>query len=429
MKYLIILFALLFQYWDDTDVVREMKAHIGEITLAQNEGRAPGSEGEKAVASYVYETLKAKGVDMLTGPDGDIFGLNTETGDTLVSRNVMGMLQGYDATLRDRYIVVAARMDNIGSNILTVNGIQQQQIYHGANGNASGLAVMMEVAGQSARNSLLFKRSVIFLALGSSTSSFAGAWHFLHQTFQKDASRIDAMVNLDILGQGADTGLLAFTAGNEDLNLLISNLSSSLQPIKPTLIPAEPYPSDHQIFYAQEIPSVLFTTGRYPEHNTVRDTPSILDYDLMEREVEYIYNFLVSLSGCREGMPAFHNDTKVEEESDGRTMSWADCDVPPSFLGNINPAYFLERWVYQYLKYPKSCIKDGIQGRVLVTFTIEKDGTVQDVHVTRSVDPELDEAAIKVVEASPKWKAARRNGQKVACTMTIPVEFRLKKRK
>lgn len=429
MKYLFILFALLFQYWDDTDIVRDMKAHVAEITLAQNEGRSPGSEGEKAVASYVYETLKSKGIDMLTGSDGDIFGLNTDKGDTLVSRNVMGMIQGYDATLKDRYIVVAARMDNIGSNVLTVDGVERLQIYHGANGNASGLAVMMEVAGQSARNSLLFKRSVIFLGLGSSTSSFAGAWHFLNQTFQKDASRIDAMINLDILGQGGDTGLMAFTAGNEDLNLLISNLSSSLQPIKPVMIPTEPYPSDHQIFYAQEIPSVLFTTGRYPEHNTVRDTPSILDYDLMEREVEYIFNFLTSLCNCREGMPAFHNSAPVEETSDGKVMSWADCDVPPAFLGNINPAYFLEKWVYQYLKYPKASIRDGIQGRVLVTFTIEKDGNVRDVHVTRSIDPELDEAAIKVVEASPKWKPARMNGQKVACTMTIPVEFRLKKRK
>lgn len=429
MRLLFLLITLLFQYWDDSDIVKDMKAHVAEITLAQNEGRAPGSDGEKAVASYVYETLKAKGVDMLTGPEGDIFGLNTEKGDTLVSRNVIGMIQGYDATLRDRYIVVAARMDNIGSNILTVNGEQHLQIYHGANGNASGLAVMMEVAGQSARNSLIFKRSVIFIGLGSSTCGFAGAWHFLHHTFQKDAGLIDAMVDMDILGQGADKGMLAFTGGNEDLNLLLSNLSSSLQPIKPSLIPTEPYPSDMQVFYAEEIPSILFTTGRYPEHNTPRDTPSILDYDLMEREVEYIYNFLVSLSGCREGMPAFHNVPKAEEQTDGKIMSWADCDVPPAFLGNINPAYFLEKWVYQYLKYPQASVRDGIQGRVLVTFTIDKDGSVKDVHVSRGVDPELDEAAIKVVEASPKWKAARMNGQKVACTMTIPVEFRLKKRK
>lgn len=429
MKYLIVLLALLLQYWDDTDAVREMKKHVAEITLVQNEGRAPGSDGEKYVASYVYETLRGKGIDMLSGPDGDIFGLNTDKGDTLVSRNVIGMIQGYDTALRDRYIVLAARMDNIGSNTLTVDGVSRQQIYHGANGNASGLAVMMEVAALAARNSLMLGRSVIFLALGSSTAGFAGAWHFLNHSFQKDAGRIDAMVNLDILGQGADSGMLAFTAGNEDLNLLIRNLSSSLQPIKPALIPTEPYPSDHQIFYAQEIPSVLFTTGRYPEHNTTRDTPAILDYDLMEREVEYIFNFLVSLSCCKEGTPAFHNTPQAVEETDGKIMSWADCDVPPAFLGNINPAYFLEKWVYQYLKYPKASIRDGIQGRVLVTFTIEKDGKVSDVHVTRGVDPELDEAAIKVIEASPKWKAARMNGQKVACTMTIPVEFRLKKKK
>lgn len=428
MHFLLIITALLFQYWDDSEAVRALKSHVEEITAPANEGRAPGSEGEKAVATYIAECFEVRGLDVLSGTSGDVFGIGSETGDTIVSRNVMAYVEGYDKELKGHFIVVGARMDNMGKLSVTINGEPSFQIYPGANGNASGLAVMLELAGQVARNRLMFKRSVVFVAFGSSTRSFAGAWHFLHHTFGKDASNIDAMVNLDILGYNRD-GLMAFTAGNEDLNHIIAGVSSSMMPIRPSLIPTEPYPSDQQVFYDGQIPSVTFTTGRYPEHNTVRDQSSILDWSLMEREVEYLYNFLLALSACPEGTPSFYNSEKVDENSGDGPLSWSDCDVPPAFLGNINPAFFLEKWVYHYLKYPEACIRDGVQGRVMVEFTIGADGTVSDVHVARSVDPELDDAAIKVVAASPKWRPARMNGHKVACRMTIPVEFRLKKRK
>lgn len=428
MKLFLLVFALLFQYWDDSDAVKAMKAHVAEITLSQNEGRAPGSEGEKAVASYVSSVFVDKGLDLLSGSEGDVFGIDSGQGDTLVSRNVIAYLPGYDAVLRKHYIVVGARMDNLGTNELSVDGVKTTQIFPGANGNASGLAVLMELAGQAARNSMMFKRSIVFVAFGSSTKSFAGAWHFLHQTFGKDMKNIDAMVNLDMLGCCKDD-VMAFTAGNEDLNHILANLSSSLQPVKPVIIPTEPYPSDHQVFYAAEIPSVMFTTGRYPEHNTLRDAPSILDFDLMEKETEYLYNFIYALSDCPEGTPSFYNIADTPEKGNDTMLSWAECDIPPAFLGNVNPAFFLEKWVYQYLKYPEACIRDGVQGRVMVDFVIGKDGSVSNVSISRSVDPELDAAALKVVEASPKWKPARMKGQKVACRMTIPVEFRLKKRK
>ena len=89
----------------------------------------------------------------------------------------------------------------------------------------------------------------------------------------------------------------------------------------------------------------------------------------------------------------------------------------------------VEKGVYQYLKYPESAVRNGIQGRVMVEFVIGKDGNVTDVRVVKGVSEELDAEAIKVVSASPKWKPAKVNGNKVRSSMTIPVEFRLEKRR
>lgn len=428
MKFLLLILPLMLQYWEESASVKSMRFHVEEICLAQNEGRAAGSDGEKAVADYVREVFVKNGTDVISGADGDVFGVLGPQGDTLRSRNVVSFVQGYDKTLKDRFIVVGARMDGMGSNILTVDGRQVERIYSGANGNASGLAMLMELSSMLSVHSIMLKRSVVFVAFGSSSKSFAGAWHFLHQTFGKDAANIDAFVNLDMLGVDND-GMMAFTSGNQDLNFMINALSSSLQPIKPKVIASEPYPSDHQVFYAAEIPSVMFTSGRYAEHNTVKDTPGILDFEFMEREKEYIYNFILELANAAEGMPSFHTTDRSSKTETSGVLSWSECDVPPMFLNNPNPSVFLEKWVYPYLKYPQHCIEEGIQGRVMVEFTIQTDGRLTDAHVTRSVDPELDEAALKVINASPKWRPARLKGKKVASSMTIPVEFRLKRKK
>lgn len=427
-----VLIALLqgsLGYWEDSEAVKSLKGHISEITLAQNEGRAPGSEGEKAAAAYLYESLSSKGIDMLFGPSGDKFGVIAPSGDTLQSCNVVGMIPGYDPELKDHYIVIGARMDNLGTHQMTIDGQKVRQVYTGANGNASGMALMIELGGMLSVNSMMLRRSVLLVGFGASTSSFAGSWHFLKQSFEKDAANIDAMINLDMLGVGRN-GLIAFTSGNDDMNLLVNKINISGVPLKAVFSNVEPYPSDHQVFYAAEKPSVFFTGGRYSEHNTPKDTQSILDYEYMEQVLEYLYNFSVALVNVPPGYPSFHKVVASSDHKGFDAIPWSDCDVPPAFSNNYDPSYFLQKWVYTYIKYPEDCIKEGSQGRVMISFVITKEGKLVDAKVIRSSgDPRLDDEALKVVEISPKWKAARVKGQKVACSITIPVEFKLRRRR
>lgn len=411
---------------NDSETVASLKSHVRYLSSAMLEGRKAGSEGEKLAAEYVTDVLKSYGVDVLTPAAGEVFGVKQESGDTLTSRNVIGFVHGYDKKLRDRYIVVGARLDNLGSMTMTVDGSPVEKIYYGANGNATGLAMMLELARLVQTNDVVFRRSVLFVAFGASNETFAGSWYFLNRSFA-DSENIDAMINLDMLGTGYN-GFYAYTSSNADMNALLTGLTADLQPILPEVTSMEPYPSDHRAFYSKEIPSVLFTTGRYPEHNTEKDTQAIIDYDIMEREQEYIYNFTLALANTNSEM-AFHRD---EVQGRGPTyddvVPFYDCDQRPIFLHSSDPKVFLDKWVYQYLKYPAAAIRDGIQGRVMVDFIIEKDGRVTDVRVVKGVSEELDAEAIKVVSASPKWKPGRLNGNKVRVSLTIPVEFKLEKK-
>ena len=410
----------------DGETVSSLKAHVRELSASHLEGRKAGSEGEKAAAEYVTEVLKSYGVDVISPADGDVFGLKTESGDTLTSRNVTAFVQGYDKNLRNQYIVVGARLDNLGTMTVTVDGKTVEKVYCGANGNASGLAVFMELARMVQTNSIMFRRSVLFVAFGASMESFAGSWYFLNRSFS-DSDKIDAMVNLDMLGTGYN-GFYAYTASNMDLNSMIRTLTGELQPILPEIVSNEVYPSDHRAFYDKEIPAVHFTTGRYPERNTDRDTQSIIDYDNMERELEYIYNFTLALANTSYA-PAFRSDSSASKTSAQENVTaYNDCDQKPMFLNSQDPRKFLKEWVYQYLKYPERALRDGTQGRVQVDFIIEKDGSVTNVKVSKGVSEELDAEAVKVVSASPKWKAGRVDGEKVRTAITIPVEFRLEKK-
>ena len=409
----------------DSEIVAAMKGHVRELSAASVEGRKAGSEGESTAAEYVRSMFLEYGIDVISPEGGDIFGLRTEAGDTLTSRNVVGFVQGYDKNLRDKYIVVGARLDNLGSMTMTVDGRPVERVYYGANGNASGLAMMLELARMVQTNSILFRRSVLFVAFGASAHTYAGAWYFLNRSFG-DADRIDAMINLDMVGTGYN-GFYAYTSSNPDLNAILRMQAAELQPILPSLTAEEPYPSDHRAFYSKEVPSVMFTTGRYPEHNTDKDTQGIIDFETMERELEYVFNYTVALANTGM-MLSFKASQQTLPEGSNDVVSFYDCDLRPLFSNNPDPRYFLKEWVYHYLKYPQAAVRDGIQGTVMVQFIIEKDGKVTDVKVVKGVDPELDEEAVRVVAASPKWKAGKMGGNKVRAALTLPIEFRLEKK-
>ena len=98
----------------DSETVHALKEHVSFLSSAALEGRKAGSEGEKEAAVYMGRMLEQYGIDLISPAGGQEFGIAREGADTLTSRNVVGFLPGWDKTLNDRYIVVGARMDNLG---------------------------------------------------------------------------------------------------------------------------------------------------------------------------------------------------------------------------------------------------------------------------------------------------------------------------
>lgn len=94
----------------------------------------------------------------------------------------------------------------------------------------------------------------------------------------------------------------------------------------------------------------------------------------------------------------------------------------PSFPGG---AAALMKYLSENIKYPVVAQENGVQGRVVVSFVVERDGSITDVKVVRSIDPSLDREATRVVKSMPKWIPGKQNGSPVRVKYNVPVSFRL----
>jgi TonB family protein len=104
----------------------------------------------------------------------------------------------------------------------------------------------------------------------------------------------------------------------------------------------------------------------------------------------------------------------------------ATVDKMATFL-NGGVEKFLERWVYEYIKYPDSAIRSGLEGRVIADFVVNEKGQVTQVNIVRGLDDEIDAQVVKVIKASPKWKPATIGGKPVSVRVSVPVDFKLTK--
>lgn len=113
-----------------------------------------------------------------------------------------------------------------------------------------------------------------------------------------------------------------------------------------------------------------------------------------------------------------------EETIEEEAIPFQLVEQKPSFKGG--DANEFSKWVNQRLVYPEIAKENGVQGRVMLQFTVNADGTVSNVKVLRGVDPSLDKEAVRVVSSSPKWTPGKQRDRAVKVTYTFPVIFQLR---
>ena len=147
--------------------------------------------------------------------------------------------------------------------------------------------------------------------------------------------------------------------------------------------------------------------------------------DIVDDEIELEDDLFLNLEDSDDLGVEIMDYVEVEEEVvEEEAIPFQLVEEKPSFDGG--DANKFSKWVNSRLVYPEIAKENGVQGRVTLQFTVEKDGSVTKVKVLRGVDPSLDKEAVRVVSMSPKWKPGKQRDRAVPVTYTFPVIFQLR---
>ncbi len=111
-----------------------------------------------------------------------------------------------------------------------------------------------------------------------------------------------------------------------------------------------------------------------------------------------------------------------EEEEESAQQIFSVVEKQPEFPGGMSE---LMKFLAKSIKYPVIAQENGIQGRVVCSFVVNRDGSIVDIQVMRGVDPSLDKEAVRVIGTMPKWKPGEQRGKPVRVRFILPVQFRL----
>ena len=189
--------------------------------------------------------------------------------------------------------------------------------------------------------------------------------------------------------------------------------------------------------YEQEFDGTLIDAGdivleeevipiTMPEKKTIPPPPQAVTQaevlNIVEDDAPIEETTIVSAEDQAEFVEITEDIPIVVEEPEKEEEIFQVVENQPEFPGGMAE---LMKYLQKNIKYPTVCQEQGIQGRVIVQFVVNSDGSIVDPQVVKPVNPYLDKEALRVVSSMPNWKPGRQRGKAVSCKYTVPVSFRL----
>lgn len=160
-----------------------------------------------------------------------------------------------------------------------------------------------------------------------------------------------------------------------------------------------------------------------PEETKVQEVQLPEEFKVVSNEQKVEKVSLVSADENRKLPPPAPVVTPPAKEEEDGDKVFMIVEQQPEFPGGTAA---LMKWLSTNVRYPEVAIENNIQGRVIVSFVVEKDGSTTDVKVVRGVDPALDKEAIRLASSMPKWSPGKQRGKPVRSRFTLPVAFQLR---
>ncbi len=169
-------------------------------------------------------------------------------------------------------------------------------------------------------------------------------------------------------------------------------------------------------------PEELIPLIREKKKEAAPPVKTVVEFILADNDMEIDENLEIFDSEIEENEAINYQDflpKETEEEEEDLPPVWF-VDEMPEFPGGM-PS--LMKFISTSIRYPVVAQENGIQGKVIITFVIDKSGNVTNVRVFRGIDPALDAEALRVVKTLPRWKPGKQNGKAVRVNYNVPINF------
>jgi aminopeptidase YwaD len=295
-------------------ILKKVNKTVAELEKNLNTSRKPQSFATKTMVSAKAEVVRE---------------MNT-------TRNVVMVLPGENDTLKNEYIIFGAHFDHLGMGGRGSGSRVPDTVavHSGADDNASGVSMMLELAEEFAHTKGSHKRSIICIAFTGEEEGLLGSKYFVEHP-GIDLTKVNAMVNLDMVGRLQDSSSLQISGIGtaQGLKELITSKSDTGS-LKVTLSEEGYGPSDHSSFYGKNIPVLFFFTGAHTDYHTPADTYDKINYIGMVSISSLIFSVSETLASSSTRLQFKEAGPKVEA---GRVMrkKMATLGIMPDFAGNV----------------------------------------------------------------------------------------------
>ncbi|MCB0474721.1 MAG: DUF4910 domain-containing protein, partial [Flavobacteriaceae bacterium] len=323
----------------ETDVMvpeYTFKDDISYLADDKLEGRETGTAGEKAAAAYIADRfkfigLKPRGTDGYfqeftfrpkTDPHSAVNYTDEKSDSTITGTNIVGYIDNKAPTT----VIIGAHYDHLGYGGEGSGSLYrgaEKQIHNGADDNASGVAMMLNLA-QRLKNADK-NNNYLFLSFSGEEIGLLGSNYFVkHSTVALDS--VNYMINMDMVGRlKADSTLAVYGVGTSPVFKKV--LEEQNKEFKLIEKESGVGPSDHTSFYLVDLPVLHFFTGQHEDYHRPSDDWDKINYTGMQEVSDYIFDIITDLND--DGKLAF---TKTKNESDETPRFKVTLGVVPDYL-------------------------------------------------------------------------------------------------
>jgi len=327
------------------DAIRRDVAFLASDRL---EGRGAGTPGYDSAAAYALRRFTSLGIPARLQPFRARSVLLAHAGqpEGVATSNVIAVRAGSDPALRGQYLVIGAHLDHLGRSPASARDPEAgRAVRNGADDNASGSAVVIELARRFAR--LPTRRSVVFALFGAEELGLLGSRHFVEEDPVVPLDSVVAMLNFDMVGRMRDDRLIVYGVATADELPGMVERANAADPSGPLRISAQGDgfgASDHSSFYARGLPVLHFFTNVHEDYHRATDDAERLNVagavrvaDLAERVARELGDRTARLTPRRAAAPVARGSREGAQVYLGSVPDMGAVDVPGVRLSAVRP--------------------------------------------------------------------------------------------